>query len=392
VGEPGIAADCTLPLVRVLVAPDKFRGTLTASEVARAIARGWRRARPRDHVEEVPLADGGEGTLDALVDALGGERLTVSVTGPVGDPVAAEYGVAEAADGTGRSAIVEMARASGLQLVPAARRDPTVTTTRGTGQLILAACSRRPGTVIVCIGGSATNDGGAGMAQALGVRLLDAAGGELGPGGAALASLDRIDAGGLDDGVRGRRFVVATDVDNPLVGPEGASAVYGPQKGATPADVALLDAGLERYADVIRRDLGVDVRDRPGAGAAGGLGAGLMAFLGAEVRPGVEVVMEAVGFARRLARADLVITGEGKLDRQSLHGKTPAGVLAAARSSGTPVLIVCGQAAIRPEGVPVFTLFEAVGPARAFGDTRRALERVAEDLARSAEKLAGRST
>ncbi|MDP9343660.1 MAG: glycerate kinase [Actinomycetota bacterium] len=378
--------------MRLLVAPDKFRGTATASEVAGAIAEGWRRARSGDEVDQVPLADGGEGTLDALVDALDGRRIAATVTGPVGDPVRAEFGLVDAA--LGRTAVVEMARASGLQLVPPGRRDPKVTTTFGTGQLILAACAQTPppASLIVCIGGSATNDGGAGMAQALGVRLLDADGRDLGPGGAALAALDRIDAHGLAGAVRGVRFVVASDVDNPLVGPEGASAVYGPQKGATPEDVAALDAALAHFAEVIRRDLGVDVRDRPGAGAAGGLGAGLMAFLGAEMRPGVDVVMEAVGFADRLARADLVITGEGKLDRQSLRGKVPAGVLSAARRAGKPVAVVCGQAEIRLEGVPVVSLVEAVGAARAFGDTRSALREVAESMARSAEGPIGEAS
>jgi glycerate kinase len=389
VGEPGIAADCTLTPVRVLAAPDKFRGTATALEAARAIADGWRRARPRDRVEEVPLADGGEGTLDALVEALRGRRVPADVTGPLGGPVSAQFGLVDAAGGL--TAVVEMAQASGFALVPRDRRDPTVTTTLGTGELVLAACSQEPppASVIVCIGGSATNDGGAGMAQALGVRLLDAGGRELGPGGAALAALDRIDASGLDERVRAVRFVVATDVDNPLVGRQGASAVYGPQKGATPEDVAVLDAALDHFADVVRRDLGVDVRDRPGAGAAGGLGAGLMAFLGAEVRPGVDVVMDAVGFARRVAWADLVLTGEGKLDRQSLRGKVPAGVLAAARRAGKPVAVVCGQADIQLEGVRVASLVATVGRRRAFGDTLAAIREVAEGLARSADLLVG---
>ncbi len=376
--------------MRVLAAPDKFRGTLTAAEAAAAIARGWRRTRPEDEVEEVPLADGGEGTLDAMVAALRGRRLPARVTGPLGRPVEAEYGLVETAGGV--AAVVEMARASGLQLVPPHRRHPKLTTSRGTGELILAACSHAPATVMVCIGGSATNDGGAGMAQALGVRLLDASGRDLGPGGADLADLDRIDAGRLSEAVRGVRFVVAGDVDNPLVGPNGASAVYGPQKGASPADVALLDAALSRLADVVRRDLGLDLRDRPGAGAAGGLGFGLMAFLGAEIRRGVEVVMEAVGFDGRLEGADFVITGEGKLDEQSLRGKTPAGVLAAARRAGRPVAIVCGQAAIEPEGVAVRSLVGAFGRDRAFRDARGALEDLAAELAHEADRLAGTSS
>jgi glycerate kinase len=384
---PGIAADCTLSSVRVLVAPDKFRGTATAPEVARAIADGWRRARPSDQVEEVPLADGGEGTLDTLVEALGGRRVAADVTGPVGEPVQAEFGLVDAVGG--RTAVVEMARASGLSLVPPDHRDPTRTTTWGTGELILAACSEdpRPSLVIVCIGGSATNDGGAGMAQALGVRLLDTQGRELTTGGLALAALERIEASGLDPRVRGVRFVVASDVDNPLVGPEGASAVYGPQKGATPDHVAALDGALAHFAEIVRRDMGVDVRDRPGAGAAGGLGAGLMAFLGGEMLPGVDVVMHAVGFQDRVAEANLIVTGEGKLDRQSLRGKVPAGVMAAARRAAKPVALVCGQAEISLDGVAVTSLVAEVGTARAFGDTLGALRDVAANLAGSAEQL-----
>lgn len=375
------AADCTLQAVRVLVAPDKFRGTLTAAEAARAAAAGWRRARAGDQVEEVPMADGGEGTLDALVAALGGQRHRVRVTGPLGDPVEAEYGLV-ASDGS-LVGVVEMARASGLALISEARRDPKRSTTRGTGELILAACSHRPDEVIVCIGGSATNDGGAGMAQALGVRLLDAEGRDLPPGGAALLGLARIDATGLHPSVRRVRFVVACDVDNPLVGPHGASAVYGPQKGASPEDVALLDRALAHYAAVVHRDLALDLRDTPGAGAAGGLGAGLMAFVGARLRPGVEVVMEAVRLRQRMAAADLVVTGEGKLDEQSLRGKTPAGVMGAARELGVPVVVVCGQAEIRPPGVLVASLVERFGLERAMEGTRRALEDLVAEIASS---------
>jgi glycerate kinase len=374
----------------VLVAPDKFRGTLTAEEAAAAVARGWRRARPADVLDLVPLADGGEGTLDALVSALSGEVRTVAVTGPLGQPVEAAFGLA--ASGGEALGIVEMARASGLALVPADRRDPKVTTTRGTGELIVAACRAGAGRVVVCIGGSATNDGGAGMAQALGIRLVDEAGRDLPPGGAALLGLDRVEASGLAPDVRGTEFVVASDVDNPLVGPAGASAVYGPQKGATAGDVELLDRALSRYAGVIRRDLGVDVRERPGAGAAGGLGAGLMAFLGADLRPGVEVVMDAVGFRDRAAVANLVVTGEGKLDEQSLRGKTPAGVMGVARELGVPVAIVAGQAAIGPAGIMVASLAERFGLRRAMSDAGPALEELAEELAGSAERLVKTAT
>jgi glycerate 2-kinase len=367
------------PLVRVLVAPDKFRGTLTAPEAARAIAAGWRRARPGDHPTEVPLADGGEGTLDALLAALGGERRTATVTGPLGEPVEADFGLVEGPDGT--TAVVEMAAASGLALVPEGRRDPLRATTQGTGELILEACRAGGRLVIVCIGGSATNDGGAGMARALGVWFLDAAGRELEPGGAALARLDRVDASGLAPEVRGVRVVVASDVDNPLTGPQGASTVYGPQKGASPDDVRTLDAALVRYGEVLARDLGADVAGRPGAGAAGGLGAGLMAFLGAELRPGIEVVMEAVRFDERLASSDAVVTGEGKLDRQSLRGKTVGGVVERARPRGVPVGVVCGQAEVGIDGVRVVTLVEIAGPERALSDAAAAAEQAAAELA-----------
>ena len=260
--------------MRVLVAPDKFKGTLTAEEAAEAIARGWERGDPTAEIETVPMADGGEGTLDALIAALGGERLTQEVSGPLGDPVGAEFAVVPTE--TGPLGVVEMARASGLALISPARRDPRRTTTRGTGELILAACRAGVERVLVCIGGSATNDGGAGMAQAVGVRLLDSRGVDLGPGGAALLELATIDMTTLDPSVRAASFVVATDVDNPLVGPHGASAVYGPQKGATQEDVALLDTALGHLAAVIHHDLGLDIRIVPGGGAAGGLGGGLM--------------------------------------------------------------------------------------------------------------------
>jgi glycerate kinase len=368
--------------VRVLAAPDKFRGTLTAAVAAAAMARGWRRARPSDEVDEAAMADGGEGTLDALVAALGGDTFLERVTGPLGDPTDAAYGLVD----EGRLGVVEMARASGLALVPVDRRDALRATTRGTGELILATCRHGPERVVVCIGGSATTDGGAGMAQALGVQLLDATGEELAPGGAALLELDRIDASGLAPEVRDADFVVASDVDNPLAGPEGAAAVYGPQKGASPEDVEVLDRALRRFADVVRRDLRVDVAALPGAGAAGGLGAGLIAFLGATLRPGVDVVMDATRLEERLGGAGLVITAEGKLDDQSLRGKTPAGVMRAAERQRVPVLIVCGQASVRPEGVRVESLVDLVGSSRAFSDTAGALEDVVAGVAEEWER------
>jgi glycerate 2-kinase len=371
--------------MRVLIAPDKFRGTLTAAQAAHAVASGWRRARPSDTLVEVPMADGGEGTLDAMVEALDGTSHPASVHGPLGDPVDAEYGIVSGPSGV--TAVVEMARASGLGLIAEARRDPTRTSTGGTGELIRAALSHGPAEVVVCIGGSATNDGGAGLAQALGVRLMNASGGEIGPGGASLLEVERIDVTGLEPAVTQTRFLVACDVDNPLTGPRGASVVYGPQKGATSEGVLLLDRALGHLAAVIYRDLGLDVRDVAGGGAAGGLGAGMVAFLGAHLRPGVDLVMDTVGLGRHLARADLVVTGEGALDQQSLDGKVPVGVIGAARTSGVPVIVLCGRAEARLLDVPVFDLVGRFGEHRAMNDARWALEDLAEEVAAGLQGL-----
>ncbi|HEX2031039.1 MAG TPA: glycerate kinase, partial [Actinomycetota bacterium] len=262
--------------MRVVIAPDKFRGTLSAAEAAAAMAEGWQRVDHRPQLEQVPVADGGEGTLEALATALGAELHRARVTGPLGDPVSAAYAVAETPGG--RVAVVEMAQASGLRQVSEPRRDAVRATTRGTGELVLAACAHRPRRVIVAVGGSATTDGGAGMAQAVGVRLLDERGRDLRPGGGVLRALARIDATGLDRSLRSVDVVVAADVDSPLLGPRGAARAFAPQKGAGPDEVALLEEALSHLAAVVHRDLGIDVRDVPGGGAAGGLGAGLVAF------------------------------------------------------------------------------------------------------------------
>ncbi|MDP8956898.1 MAG: glycerate kinase [Actinomycetota bacterium] len=366
--------------MRVLVAPDKFKGTLTAPEAAEAIATGWRRGDPSSEVETVPMADGGEGTLVALVSALNGERFRERVAGPLGEAVEADFGVVQVPEGL--TGVVEMARASGLDLVPPTRRDPRRTTTRGTGELVLAACRRGVRRVLVCIGGSATNDAGAGMAQALGARLFDREGKQLRPGGAALLELARIDVTRMAPAVQAVEFIVATDVDNPLVGPRGASAVYGPQKGASPDDVRLLDEALRHFAAVVYRDLGVDIRDMPGAGAAGGLGGGLVAFLGARLRPGVEVVMEAVRLQERLDGIDLVITGEGSFDEQSLHGKTPAGVLNAADERRIPTLVLCGERRVERPGTKVLSLVERFGGEAAHDRARQLLTELAAEAAK----------
>jgi glycerate kinase len=375
-----------IAVVHVVVAPDKFEGTLSAKEAARALAAGWRRADRSAEVDEVPVADGGTGTLDTLLDALGGRRERVPVTGPQGDPVEADFGLAESADGT--IAIVEMARASGLDLVSEARRNPVRATTRGTGELIAAACRHGPRRVLVCIGGSATNDGGAGMAQAVGVRLLDEGGEDLPPGGGALRRLARIDASGLTPAVRGTEVVAACDVDNPLTGPKGASVVYGPQKGATPDQVRILDDALGHLAAVIHRDLGLDVREIPGAGAAGGLGAGLVAFLGARLRPGFEVVATALDLERRLDAADVAVTGEGSYDAQSERGKAPAGVLRMARDLGCRTVLVAGRVDDpAPPADLVYSLADRAGMEAAMS---RPVELLEEAAAEAAEAVRAR--
>ena len=334
--------------------------------------------RPQDLVEEVPLADGGEGSLDVIIESVGGRRCTELVDGPLGDPTLAEYGLLSRGDRV--VAIVEISRAIGLGLLTDGRRDVLRATTRGIGELIRAAC-REASEVDICLGGSATNDAGAGMAQAVGCRLLDKDGRDVQLGGAALLTLSAIDAAGVDPFVRSARFLGAFDVDNPLTGPQGASVVYGPQKGAGPEDVQLLDRALAHFADIIRRDLGIDMRDVPGAGAAGGLGAALVAFLGAELRPGADVVMEAVRFAEHLEGADLVITGEGKLDAQSLHGKGPARVVERARQAAAQVAILCGRCEIRLDGARVESLVEHFGESRAMAEPARSLEELAATLA-----------
>ena len=325
--------------MKVVVAPNTFKGSLSASEAAAAIARGVREAFPDAEVVEVPVADGGDGTVEALVSAHRGEYRNVQVEGPLGDPVQATYGLIEG----GRAGVVELASASGLTLIPAERRDPRKTSTYGFGQLLEAVRAAGVERIIAGIGGSATNDGGAGMAQALGYRLLDSAGADLPRGGAALARLARIDSSGFDPAWRSVKVMVACDVTNPLTGPLGASAVYGPQKGADEAAVRELDAALANFATVIERDQGKRVAEVPGAGAAGGTGAGLIAFLAATLVPGAPLVVEASGFDANLKGADLVITGEGQADAQTGYGKAPGEVAKRAKAARIPVLLIAGS-------------------------------------------------
>jgi glycerate kinase len=369
--------------VRVLICPDKFRGTLTARQAAEAIEHGWRRARSDDQVSLVPLADGGEGTLDVLVppEAPGCRRVRARVRGPLGDPVDAEFGVRR------DTAVIESARASGLTLVGPGRRDPMRASSRGTGELMRAGLDEGVRRMLVCLGGSATNDGGTGMARALGAAFSAADGSALREGGEGVLDLTRIDLSGMDLRLREVELVGMTDVDNPLCGPSGASLVYGAQKGASEADALLLDRALGHLAAVAHGDLGIDLQDEPGAGAAGGLGFGLAAFCGARLRSGAAEVMRTVGFEQQLERTAVVVTGEGSLDAQSLRGKVVSAVLDAAALTGVRVAIVCGRADVRPGGAVVRTLVERVGPDAATSDARRSLELVAEELAHDAEAI-----
>jgi len=342
--------------MRIVVAPNAFKGSLSALEAASAIAEGIRIAAPDADLVLVPIADGGDGTVDALVAAMQGERRRLRVRGPLGNPVEAEYGLID----SGSTAVIEMAKAAGLALVPKEKRDPRITTTYGVGELLQEAYDAGARHFIVGIGGSATNDGGAGMAQALGYHLLDGNGLELPPGGLAVRRLARIHVGGVHANWKEAKLNVACDVTNPLTGPRGASAVYGPQKGATAEMVAELDGALHHFAEIIRRDLGVDVEQLPGAGAAGGLGAGLVAFLGARLQPGAEMVMEALHLDERLTGAQLVITGEGRLDSQTARfGKGPAAVARHAKNAGIPVVAIGGSVADETELRLLFDGLEA---------------------------------
>jgi glycerate kinase len=393
--------------MRVVVAPDKFKGSLTAREVADRVAAGIAAAlaetgAPAVDVVTVPVADGGDGTVDAAL-AAGYERVPVRAEGPTGSPVDTAFAVREGV------AVVEMADVSGLRLLPPDRLAPLTASSYGTGEVVRAALDRGCHTVVLGIGGSASTDGGAGMVEALGARLLDAAGAELPRGGAALAALDRVDLTGLHPRLARTRVVVASDVDNPLLGPTGAAAVYGPQKGADPEQVVLLDAALARWADAV--DAAVDsaaegsaglprdrraatgtrtpFRDRPGAGAAGGVGYAAMAVLDGELEPGIDLILDLVRFADHLPGARLVITGEGSLDEQTLHGKAPAGVAAAAAAVGVPVVAVAGRLALAPErlraaGIDAAYALTDIEPdvARCLAEAGPLLEQLATKLAR----------
>lgn len=369
--------------MKFVIAPDSFKESLSAWEACQAIGRGLGRVFPEAELVYVPMADGGEGTVQSLVDATSGRIVRTTVTGPLGTPVEGFYGVL----GDGKSAVIEMAAASGLALVPPAQRNPLVTTTRGMGELILSALNEGVETIILGLGGSATNDGGAGMAQALGIRLLAEDGTEIGDGGQEVGRIAHIDLGGVDPRLAKVKFVAACDVDNPLIGERGASAVFGPQKGATPEMVKQLDANLVHYAAKLREDVGCDVAHMPGAGAAGGLGAGVVAFLQAELKRGVDIVIDATGLADHAVDADVVITGEGKIDGQTIYGKTPIGVAKTAKLHGVPVIGIAGTLAaghevVHEHGIDmVFTIVPGVTTLEeALGQAADNMERTAYNI------------
>ncbi|WP_081239446.1 glycerate kinase family protein [Streptomyces viridosporus] len=368
---------------RVLVAADKFKGSLTAVEVAERVTAGLRRVVPDLAVEALPVADGGDGTVAAAV-AAGFARREVRVAGPLGDEVTAAYAL------RGDTAVVEMAEASGLQRLPAGVFAPLTASTYGSGELLRAALDAGARTLVFGVGGSATTDGGAGMLAALGARFLKADGEPVAPGGGGLAELASADLSGLDPRLGEVELILASDVDNPLTGPQGAPAVYGPQKGASPEEVERLDAALAHFAKVLEGSIGpraTAYAASPGAGAAGGIGYGAL-LLGAAFRPGIEVMLEVLGFAPALERADLVVTGEGSLDRQTLHGKAPAGVAAAARAAGKEVVAVCGRLALSPETLDRAGIRRAYALTDLEPDVAKCIAGAGPILERTAERIA----
>ncbi|RML57980.1 Glycerate kinase [Pseudomonas syringae pv. pisi] len=378
--------------MKIVIAPDSFKDSLSAQAVADAIASGVAEVWPHAELIKCPMADGGEGTIEALLAACNGELMSASVSGPLGAPVTAHWGwLADS-----RTAIIEMAMASGLQLLTLAQRDACVTSTEGTGQLISAALDAGARRVILAIGGSATNDGGSGMLTALGARFLNADDQPLAPGGLALAELARIDLSGFDPRLSNVCIEIAADVDNPLCGPNGASSIFGPQKGASPEQVMALDAALGCFADQTAQVLGEDLRNSPGSGAAGGMGFAAKAYLKASFRAGVEVVADLTGLEQALIGADLVITGEGRFDAQTLRGKTPLGVARVAQRRQVPVIVLAGTLGEGYEQLYAHGIGAAFalvsGPMsleQACRDTRRLLHERARDVARLWQMASG---
>ena len=367
----------------IVIAPDSFKESLSSISAAQAMAQGVKAAFPQARIDCVPMADGGEGTVQALVWATEGTYCEELVHDPLGRPTEAVFGLL----GSGDCAVIEMAAASGLALVPADKRNPLITSTRGTGELILAALKAGVSRIIMGIGGSATVDGGTGMARALGVRFLDAAGRELPAGGGSLTQLATIDITGLDQRIRDVQIDVACDVNNPLIGPNGAAHVFGPQKGATPAMVEQLDHGLARLGKLIAEQLGKDVTDAPGSGAAGGLGAALMAFLNGRLTSGINLVIEAVNLRERLTGVDLCLTGEGQLDFQSASGKAVMGVGRLAKSMNVPVIVLAGSIGSGAERIldQGIVSYHAITPDSM--SLSEAIERTAELLAQKTQSV-----
>jgi glycerate kinase len=367
-----------------VLAPDSFKESMTAKEVCIAMEKGIKKALPEAVCIQVPMADGGEGTVQSLVDATEGTIYPVTVTGPLGEPVTASFGIL----GDGETGAIEMASASGIHFVTKETKNPLVATTYGTGELMKACLDKGVKKIIIGIGGSATNDGGAGMAQALGVRFLDEKGEELGFGGGALDRLAKVDVSAIDSRLKDTQIFVASDVTNPLCGEKGASNVFGPQKGATPELVQILDQNLAHYADVLKAQLGKDIKDVPGAGAAGGLGAGLLAFTNASLRSGIDLVIEYTGLEQKVLEADFVITGEGGIDFQTQYGKTPYGVAQAAKKHGKPVVALAGYVGevdvLYSKGIDAIfgILPKAMSLEDALASGRENIEKTCENIAR----------
>ena len=325
--------------MKIVIAPDSFKESLSASEVADAIEAGFVYVFPNAEIFKLPVADGGEGSTDALISATQGHYFSTSVMGPMGEAIDASWGML----GNSQTAVVEVAKACGLSLVPLENRNPMIATSYGLGELILAAVDNGANHIIVGLGGSACNDGGAGMLQALGFRLLDFSGNQLNRGGGSLSSLTSIDSSAIDSRLQGIRFEVACDVDNPLLGPQGASVIFGPQKGADSEMIAQLDANLTHYSDIITSTIKKDVSEVPGSGAAGGIGSAFLAFLNAELKSGINIILDAIDFEHQIKGADLVITGEGRFDSQSIRGKAPIGVAKSAKRNRSLVFMIAGS-------------------------------------------------
>lgn len=371
--------------MKIVIAPDSFKESMTAKEACEAIEKGMKIALPNAEFIKVPMADGGEGTTQSLVDATEGKMYFVETTGPLGEKVKSKFGIL----GNGEIAVLEMASTSGLELVPREKRNPMITTTYGTGELIKKAMDMGAKTILIGIGGSATNDGGAGMIQALGGKLLDENGKQISFGGGELSKIKKIDLSELDSRIKNIKFIAACDVQNPLTGETGAANVFGRQKGATEEMVKILDNNLKHYAELIRKDVKVDVENIPGAGAAGGLGAGLMAFLNAELRKGIDIVIEYSKLEEKIKGADFVITGEGSIDSQTRFGKTPYGVVSVAKKYGVPNITLAGNVSKDIEILydygfdAIFSIMQGVDNLdNALKNGKVNLEKTAENIAR----------